>query len=271
MRASDSRLDQILSSLYEQRISPDEARKLLVSYQDLGFAKLDRDRSERTGFSEVIYGEGKTVEQIVRLLKELVGTERRVLATRVSPEAAAAACAELPELDYNEAARTLSWRAPGEPPARYEGYVAVVSAGTADQPVAEEAAVTAEAFGCRVERVYDVGVAGIDRLFANLEVIRGATSIVVVAGMEGALGSVLAGLVRNPIVAVPTSVGYGANFRGLSALLTLINACAPGISVVNIDNGFGAGYYAALVASLPAASGAAPATNGRRADAGSAQ
>lgn len=173
-----------------------------------------------------------------------------MLATRIGTETARAAEARIPGLSYNEVARTLFWIAADEPAVLFEGYIAVVSAGTSDQGVAEEAAVTAEAFGARVERIYDVGVAGIDRLFANLDTIRRATAIVVVAGMEAAIGSVMAGLVRNPIVAVPTSVGYGANFLGLSALLGMMNACAPGISVVNIDNGFGAGYYAALISSL---------------------
>lgn len=250
MRSADDDLKRILGQLYDHAITPEEASRLLSPYADLGFAKLDLDRSARKGFSEVIFGEGKTVDQIVRLLEKLVTAERRVLATRVSAEAAKAAQARIPEIVHNETARTLYWKSSEAPAVRFRGYVAVVSAGTADQPVAEEAVVTAEAFGCKVERVYDVGVAGIGRLFANLELIRGATAIVVVAGMEGALGSVLAGLVRTPIVAVPTSIGYGANFHGLSALLTLINACAPGISVVNIDNGFGAGYYAASIAAI---------------------
>jgi len=250
MRPSDSELSRILTAVSDHSMKPEDALRMLSSFEDLGFAKLDRDRRARTGFSEVIFGEGKTTEQVVHLFELLTKSERRALATRVSPETAEAAVAAIPDIVYNRRARTLSWKAHDEPAVLFPGYVAVVTAGTADEPVAEEAAVTAEAFGCRVERVYDVGVAGIDRLFARLELIRGATAIAVAAGMEGALGSVLAGLVRAPIVAVPTSIGYGANFHGLSALLTLINACAPGISVVNIDNGFGAGYYAALIGSL---------------------
>ncbi len=249
MRPSDEDLEQILTAVHNHSISPADAMSTLSSYEDVGFAKLDRDRRSRTGFSEVIFGQGKTTEQVVQLLTALVATERRALATRVSSEASAAAVAAIPGLSVNETARTLFYRAPDEPSVLFPGYVAVASAGTADLPVSEEAAVTAEAFGCRVERVYDVGVAGIDRLFGSLEIIRGAAAVVVAAGMEGALGSVVAGLVRSPIVAVPTSVGYGANFQGLAALLTLLNSCAPGISVVNIDNGFGAGYYAALIAS----------------------
>lgn len=253
MLSSESQVERILADLYERKLSPADAKAALTSFVDLGFAKLDRDRAARTGFSEVIFGEGKSTGQVVEILGKLIESERRVLATRIGEETASVAVAAYPEISHNPVARTLYWRAPDEPAARYEGYVAVVSAGTADQPVSEEAAVTAEAFGSRVERVYDVGVAGIDRLFARLDTIRGASSIVVAAGMEGALGSVVAGLVRSPIVAVPTSVGYGANFKGLSALLTMLNSCAPGITVVNIDNGFGAGYYASLVASLAGA------------------
>lgn len=213
----------------------------------LGYAQLDLDRSARTGFPEVIFGEGKSAEQIAAIFERLMAGADRVLATRVSPDKAAAVLEAVPQAIYRAEARALTWRREGVAATEGDGYVAVVCAGTSDVPVAEEAAVTAEVFGCRVERVYDVGVAGIHRLFRRLDVIRGADAIVVAAGMEGALASVLGGLVASPVVAVPTSVGYGASFQGLAALLSMLNACAPGITVVNIDNGFGAGYSAALI------------------------
>ena len=196
----------------------------------------------------------------MEIFKRLAAASRRLLATRVSDEGAAAVTSALPGVRHNRAARTLSWLREDERERVVSGYVAIVSAGTSDLPVAEEAAATVEAFGCEATRVYDVGVAGIHRLFDRLEVIRGATASVVVAGMEGALASVVAGLVARPVVAVPTSIGYGASFGGLAALLAMLNACAPGISVVNIDNGFGGGYFAASIARLvqEAASGGAP-------------
>jgi NCAIR mutase (PurE)-related protein len=215
---------------------------------DLGFAQLDIDRERRTGFPEVIYGESKSAEQITAIFERLMQHSDKVLATRVSKEKAAAIGERIPGLTYHEAARALVWHQnPNMRPNRDDSYVAVVCAGTSDLPVAEEAALTAEHMGCRVERVYDVGVAGIHRLFRRLELIRGATAIVVAAGMEGALTSVLGGLVAKPVIAVPTSVGYGASFQGMAALLAMLNSCAPGVSVVNIDNGFGAGYNAALI------------------------
>ncbi|TDF98619.1 nickel pincer cofactor biosynthesis protein LarB [Paenibacillus piri] len=215
---------------------------------DLGFAQLDIDRERRTGFPEVIYGESKSAEQIAAIFQRLMQHSDKVLATRVSAEKAAVIQQQLAGITYHEAARALVWYKNGEArSADSDGYVAVVCAGTSDLSVAEEAALTAEHMGCRVERVYDVGVAGIHRLFRRLELIRGATAIVVAAGMEGALTSVLGGLVSKPVIAVPTSVGYGASFQGLAALLAMLNSCAPGVSVVNIDNGFGAGYNAALI------------------------
>lgn len=214
--------------------------------EDLGFAQLDIDRQKRTGFPEVIYGEGKTAEQIASIFDRLTQYADRALATRVSPEKAEWIVAGRPDLTYHETARAITWT---KKPlaAEYDGYVAVVCAGTSDLPVAEEAAITAEMMGCRVERVFDVGVAGIHRLFRRLPVIREAGAIVVAAGMEGALTSVIGGLVAKPVIAVPTSVGYGASLSGVAALLAMLNSCAPGISVVNIDNGFGAGYNAALI------------------------
>ncbi len=212
---------------------------------DLGFAQLDLERKKRTGFPEVIFGEGKSAEQIAIIMQRMIEHTNQVIVTRVDAHIAAHVQAVIPGIDYHVSARALTRRDPNL--LWNEGYVAVVCAGTSDMPVAEEAAVTAECMGNRVERIYDVGVAGIHRLFRRLELIRGANAIVVAAGMEGALASVLGGLVSSPIIAVPTSVGYGANFQGMAALLSMLNACAPGISVVNIDNGFGAGYYAGLI------------------------
>ncbi|CAG7649367.1 nickel pincer cofactor biosynthesis protein LarB [Paenibacillus allorhizosphaerae] len=212
----------------------------------LGYAQLDLHRAKRTGFPEVIFGEGKTAEQIASIFERLMAHSDRVLATRVSPDKAAYVLERVPGAVHHADARALTWTREDAVMAD-DGYIAVVCAGTSDLPVAEEAAVTAECMGVRTERIYDVGVAGIHRLFRRLPVIRGAKAIVVVAGMEGALASVLGGLVSVPTIAVPTSIGYGASFHGLAALLAMLNSCAPGISVVNIDNGFGAGYNAALI------------------------
>ncbi len=213
--------------------------------KNLGYATLDTHRELRVGFPEVVYCAGKSPEQLAGILKELASSDRNVLATRASDEHFAAAKAVSPLFVTDPVSRTIVLRRSG--PAEAEApYAAVVSAGTSDARVAEEAAVTIEAFGFRAERVVDVGVAGIHRLFERLPLIRAARAVVAVAGMEGALASVLGGLVEVPVVAVPTSVGYGASFGGLSALLTMINSCASNVSVVNIDNGFGAGYIAAV-------------------------
>ena len=240
-------LEDVLNQVKEGSLDVKEAKTLLSSFEDIGFAKVDHQREDRTGFPEVIYGEGKTVEQMIDIIQSLKKNTNRVLATRISEEKADKIMNVVADLDYNESARTLFWKHPEEPALLYNGYIAVLCAGTSDLPVAEEAAVTAEAFGASVKRMYDVGVAGIHRLFHHLEDIENATVAITVAGMEGALTSVVGGLISNPIVAVPTSIGYGANFQGLSSLLSMLNACSPGISVMNIDNGFGAGYYATLI------------------------
>lgn len=241
-------IDDILVKVKEGSLSVSEAKSILSPYEDLGFAKLDHHREERTGFPEVVYGEGKTADQVIAIFRTLKAKTRTVLATRVTAEKAKAVMEDMPDVTYSKISRTLLWSSVHSSEClTQEGFVAVVCAGTSDLPVAEEAAVTAKAFGCRVEKFQDVGVAGIQRLFDRIERIREASIVISVAGMEGALTSVLAGLIHSPIVAVPTSVGYGANFQGLSALLSMLNACAPGVSVVNIDNGFGAGYYAALL------------------------
>lgn len=219
----------------------DKLRKL--PFEDLGFAKVDHHRALRQGFPEVIYCAGKTPEQVGKIAESMLARENSVLATRADDacyKAIRAAAGEEPQ--YNARARTVFVRR-GEMPETL-GSIVVVSAGTSDQAVAEEAAETAAAFGNQVERIYDVGVAGIHRLFARIDRIRDARVVIVVAGMEGALASVVGGLVDRPVIAVPTSVGYGASFGGLSALLTMLNSCASGVAVVNIDNGFGAGYIA---------------------------
>jgi len=213
-------------------------------YLDLGFAKLDTAREGRTGFAEVIYGAGKTVPQLVAAFAALAERSATVLATRCDAAQAAAVSAALPDARWHPEARTIVLR---RDPAPLNGSVVIATAGTADAPVAAEAAVTAEAFGASVGWCRDIGIAGIHRLVASVEQLRGANAIIAVAGMDGALPGAIAGLVNVPVIAVPTSVGYGASFEGLAALLTMLNACAPGIAVVNIDNGFGAGYLAGLI------------------------
>ncbi|MEV0792945.1 nickel pincer cofactor biosynthesis protein LarB [Kribbella sp. NPDC050459] len=213
---------------------------------DLGYARLDTDRLERTGDAEVVYGAGKTPSQVVELLRTLHAThpDHAVLATRLTDEAQHAVAAALPAAVVDPVGRTAVL---GEPPTR-RGTVAVVAAGTSDAPVAAEAATTARVFGAGVDVITDVGVAGLHRILGERERLDAADCLIVVAGMEGALPSVVGGLVGVPLVAVPTSVGYGASFGGLAALLGMLNSCAPGVSVVNIDNGFGAGVFAARVA-----------------------
>lgn len=217
-----------------------------LSYQDLGFAKVDHHRAVRKGFPEVVFGQGKTPAQIAKIASALLERSDRLLVTKTTREAWEAMRGMIPDASFDDTARTIivDRREVCDP---VHG-VTVASAGTSDLPIAEEAAVTAELMGCRVERVVDVGVAGIHRLFAEMPRIGGARVVVVVAGMEGALPSVVGGLVRAPVIAVPTSVGYGASFNGLAPLLTMLNSCAPGVCVVNIDNGFGGGYLAGMMA-----------------------
>lgn len=216
-----------------------------LSYEDLGFAKLDNHRELRVGYPEIIFCPGKTAEQVKKIISAMLKHEANILATRASAELYDAVKEVCPRAVYHTLARVITIINKTTPVS--EQYIAVVTAGTADLPVAEEAAVTAETFGNRVERIYDVGVAGIHRLFDKLNAIRGARVVIVVAGMEGALPSVVAGLIDKPVIAVPTSVGYGASFEGLAALLAMLNSCAGGVTVVNIDNGFGAGYAASMI------------------------
>jgi pyridinium-3,5-biscarboxylic acid mononucleotide synthase len=217
---------------------------------DLGFAQLDTHRGLRRGFSEVIFGAGKTPEQLVRIAAKLVEHENRVLVTRASTEHARALRKKFKDTVFHEQARCLT--IDRKPLPKRKGTIAVICAGTSDLPVAEEAAITADIMGNTIERISDVGVAGVHRLFGRLKSIQAANVVIVVAGMEGALPSVVAGLVARPVIAVPTSVGYGANFGGLAALLGMLNGCASGMTVVNIDNGFGAGYAASQINSLAA-------------------
>jgi pyridinium-3,5-biscarboxylic acid mononucleotide synthase len=243
-------LEKILEQVQKGTLSVAEAKEQLATFENLGFAKVDHHRKKRQGFPEVVYGEGKTSEQIISIIQALRSRNNQVMVTRISEEKAAVVQRACPEFTYDEIAQILFWKDQKNTKENNQGYIAVVAAGTSDLRVAEEAAVTAEILGSNVRRIYDVGVAGIHRLLNHAEEIQKATVSVVVAGMEGALPSVVGGLVSHPVIAVPTSVGYGANFNGLSALLTMLNSCASGISVVNIDNGFGGGYNAVLIHQL---------------------
>jgi hypothetical protein len=241
------RLERVLGQVRSGRITVEEALSILEGYPfcDLDFAKVDHHRELLRGIPEVVFAPGKTPEQIVRIAKEIVKKGSNLLVTRLEPEAYRKVRKHLAAARYDRISRTLVLKKTA--PAPGKGRVAVVSAGTSDVPVAEEAAVTSEFLGNDTDRIYDVGVAGLHRLIGRLEKIREARVIITVAGMEGALPSVVAGLVKAPIIAVPTSVGYGASFRGLAALLAMLNSCPGGVSVVNIDNGFGAAYIASLI------------------------
>lgn len=241
----NDQLTTILLKVQNNELTIEEAKNQLKTYDELGFASLDIHREKRTGFPEVIYGEGKTLEQVQLIFDKLVSINSVVLATRVTEEMGLAIINKYPTAEYSKTARTVLWRK--DPLPKFKGYVAIVCAGTSDLPVAEEAAVTVKAMGSKAELICDVGVAGLHRLINKIDLIRNANVVIVVAGMEGALPSVIGGLVAKPIIAVPTSVGYGANFKGLSALLGMLNSCANGITVVNIDNGYGAGYQAGLI------------------------
>jgi NCAIR mutase (PurE)-related protein len=240
-------LRKLLEDIHQQRVSPEAGLEVLrrLPYEDLGFAQVDHHRGIRQGFPEVIFCQGKTLEQICQIAQRLRAMGSNVLATRASPEVHAAVQALFPEAVYHAQARVIVLES--TPRVRTEGIVLVVSAGTSDIPVAEEAAITAETLGSATERLYDVGVAGLHRLLDRREMLFRARALVVVAGMEGALPSVVGGLVDKPVIAVPTSVGYGASFGGIAALLAMLNSCAAGVATVNIDNGFGAGYMAHMI------------------------
>ena len=247
-------LEELLLQVQQGQVGVEEALDRLrkLPFEDLGFAKIDHHRDLRTGFPEVIYAPGKTPEQLTQIAQSMVESSSRVLITRADPEAYASIREALPEARYNELARTIVLKRGKETPPM--PGVLIVAAGTADLPVAEEAAITAELMGNGVERLWDVGVAGVHRLLEHLPLLRKARVVVAVAGMEGALPSLIGGLVSAPVIAVPTSVGYGASFQGLAALLAMLNACSPGVAVVNIDNGFGAGYMAGMINLLTAGS-----------------
>lgn len=240
-------LMQLLNRVADGNTSPEEALKVLkdLPFEDLGFANIDHHRKLRTGYPEAVFCQGKKPEQIAEIMQGLANKNENVIGTRATAKDYEAVKRVLPDAEYYEDARIIAVFRDRVP--HSDGIIAVVTAGTADIPVAEEAAVTAEALGNKVDRIYDVGVAGIHRLFAKLDRIRRARVVIVVAGMEGALASVVGGLVESPVIAVPTSIGYGANLGGISALLSMLNSCANGVGIVNIDNGFGAAYLASNI------------------------
>jgi NCAIR mutase (PurE)-related protein len=241
------KLRQLLEALQHGQTSVDEAMQRLrqLPYEDLGYARLDLHRALRNAMPEVVFCEGKTTQQATAILQRLWEHHERVMGTRASPEMAQAILEAIPGAHYDPVARLVTLiRGQNPGPPADSPYALVVTGGTADMPVAEEAAQTLEFLGSRVERAYDVGVAGIHRLFDQLDLLTGAAVILSIAGMEGALTSVVGGLVSCPVIGVPTSVGYGASFNGLAALLAMLNSCSTGVSVVNIDNGFGAGVVA---------------------------
>jgi NCAIR mutase (PurE)-related protein len=241
-------LFELLAAVQSGTISLADASGRLANleYEDIGHARIDHHRALRTGMPEVIYAQGKSPEQTAEIFARMAANGTDVLATRADAATAAAVLASTPAALYSPQARAITLRQ--SPAAEPVGRIAILSAGTSDQPVAEEAAVTAELFNTAVTRVYDVGVAGLHRLLAQREVLAAADVIIVCAGMEGALPSVVGGLVGVPVIAVPTSVGYGASFDGAAALLGMLNSCSPNVTVVNIDNGFGAAYTAVLIA-----------------------
>ena len=245
---NEDTLRELLKSVRDEQTDIDEAVSQLrhLPFEEMGFATIDHHRAIRCGFPEVIYCGGKTTEQIRSIFAALAARDHNVLATRADPAAYDAVAADFPDAQYHQAARAITYRSPATE-ATPIGHVAVVAAGTSDLPVAAEACVTAEIMDARVTTHYDVGVAGLHRLLACSEQLQSANAIVVVAGMEGALPSVVGGLVAVPVIAVPTSVGYGASFGGVAALLGMLNSCSSGVSVVNIDNGFGGGYIAAMI------------------------
>lgn len=239
-------VQEILAKVKNGSLSMEEAERLLKRqpFEDLGYAKLDTHRKIRSGFAEVIFCSGKADDHLIRIVGKLYEEEGEVFGTRASKKQYEMLRKIYPELQYDKISRIIKIEKKGKVKA---GKIAVCTAGTADIAVAEEAAQTAEYFGSNVERIYDVGVSGLHRLLARLDQIQSANCVIAIAGMEGALASVIGGLVDKPVIAVPTSVGYGANMHGLSALLTMINSCANGIAVVNIDNGYGAGYMATQI------------------------
>jgi NCAIR mutase (PurE)-related protein len=241
-------LKRLLERVQCGEVSIDTALKTLktLPFEDIGFATLDHHRSLRKGFPEVIWGEGKTASQISTIIKKMLTKNQPILVTRVDTRKAASIKKSIPKITYHPLSRTLTLTS-GKTPKTGKGTILVVSAGTSDIPVAEEALITATIMGNKVDHLYDVGVAGIHRLVERKDKLTSASVLIVVAGMEGALPSVIGGLVDKPVIAVPTSTGYGTGFGGIAALLSMLNTCASGVAVVNIDNGFGAGYIASLI------------------------
>ena len=242
-----TKLQELLQAVAAGDTPPDAAMERLrdLPFEDVGFAKIDHHRALRKGYPETIFCAGKTSEQVVAIVERMRAHDSNVLGTRCNDEVMNAVMQAFPEAIQHTAARAFTLTV--NPPKEREGYIAVVCAGTSDIPVAEEAAITCESMGSRVDRIFDVGVAGLHRLLEQRERLIDATALIVCAGMEGALPSVLAGLVDAPVIAVPTSIGYGASFNGIAALLGMLNSCATGLTVVNIDNGFGAGVAAANI------------------------
>jgi NCAIR mutase (PurE)-related protein len=243
-------IKKLLEQLSTGKISTEQALDQLsnLPFKDLGHSKIDNHRELRTGYPEVVFCEGKTPEQVCSIMEYMSTQKVNILGTRASYEVYEAVKKNIPAAQYNELGRTITVKQVKTPITKT--FIAVLTAGTSDMPVAEEAAVTAELFGNRVKKYFDVGVAGIHRLYNSLEEVRKARVIIVIAGMEGALPSIVGGLVDKPIIAVPTSIGYGASFKGLAALLGMLTSCASGVSVVNIDNGFGAAYMASMINKL---------------------
>ena len=239
---------EILEKVKDGTVSLEDAEKYFRKkpYEDLGYARLDTQREIRSGFPEVVFCSGKSDSHLLGIFKNIYQESGEVFGTRAESRQYEMLAKEFPDICYDPVSRMIKLSAAGKEREK-TGLIAVCTAGTADIPVAEEAAQTAEFFGSRVNRIYDIGVSGLHRLLANIDDIQTANCVIAAAGMEGALASVIGGLVSNPVIAVPTSVGYGANFGGMSALLTMINSCANGIAVVNIDNGYGAGYMATQI------------------------
>ncbi len=240
-----AKIKKILNNVKSGKLAVEEAYSLLkhLPFQDIGFAKVDSHRAMRKGFPEVIYCQGKSIAHIKGIAKKLSDIHSNIMATRADKKIFNAIRSVVPRAKYHEAARIVTIGR-GE---KGKGKVLIVTAGTADIPVAEEAAVTSEFLGGKVEKIYDVGVAGLHRIMNKMKKLNEADVIIVIAGMEGALASVVGGLTDRPVIAVPTSIGYGASFKGLAALLSMLNSCAPGVAVVNIDNGFGAGVMASVI------------------------
>ncbi len=242
-----SQLQDVLNKVHQGKLSPKEALRILKDYpyQDLGFAKIDHHRELRKGFPEIIFGLGKTDDQILKIAQEIIKKGSNLLVTKVGTEVFENLKKKIPGARYNSLAKAIYLKQ--QKPIPGKGKIVIMTAGTSDIPVAEEAAVTCDILGNETDKIYDVGVAGLHRLFGEYNKIKRARVVITIAGMEGALPSVVAGIINIPIIAVPTSVGYGASLKGLAALLAMLNSCPGGVGVVNIDNGFGAGYLASLI------------------------